>query len=271
LKNLIFEMIPLSRNQAGILLAAVLVFCSPLHGAVITLNPVADTMLMQAATGNNAGGTTWMNAGTANNGLNNRALVRFDPAGTLPANAQITFASLTLEVTRQPAANPVDSTFAISRVLQSWGEGNKVSSGSSPGLGQVATSGEATWNDRFALTSQPWSSPGGTFGPDFSTTISSEVMVLGTGDSPYTIPSTGQMIADVQSWYDQPANNHGWVIFSESEGTRGTARSFGSRESGFAPALNLSYTIVPEPSILMIGISGWLALLWSYRNQYRKN
>lgn len=231
----------------------------PMVAAQVILYPVADTTLMQLAPTNNSGGSTFMNAGTAGNGFLNRALLRFDVAGNLPANATVWQTSLTVEVVRQPGGTVAASTFALSRVLQSWGEGAKVASPNSPGLGQPATVGEATWQDRQGLSGLPWSVPGGAFGTDFSSAITAEQIIYGAGDSPYVFASTPQMVGEVQGWLSSPENNFGWVLYSEAEDSRYTARSFGSREGAFAPSLAIEYTIVPEPGVGFLVIYGLLA------------
>jgi len=49
------------------------------------------------------------------------------------------------------------------------------------------------------------------------------------------------MAADVQSWLANPSTNYGWMLKSESEGSFGSARHFGSSESAQPPQLLLQY------------------------------
>lgn len=250
----------LFRNLAGLALCAV---AGAGQGAVIQLdlNPVADTTITSVAPDNNLGGDTFFNAGTAANGGISRGLLRFDIAGALPADAIVTWAQLTLEVVRQPQS-PVDSSFSLYRMLAGWGEGSRVSVGNHPGLGVAALAGEATWNDRFALASQAWTTPGGAANVDYSTAISSEAYVSDLANSPYLFPTTPQMVGDVQAWLQHPELNYGWMLASQSEDTRSTARSFGSREGGFVPVLSIEYMSVPEPATYVLLLLG-LPAVWS--------
>jgi hypothetical protein len=56
------------------------------------------------------------------------------------------------------------------------------------------------------------------------------------------------MVADVQSWLDDPEGNYGWLLKGNEE-DRATARRFGSRESEnpeARPRLTVEY-ILPPP------------------------
>lgn len=211
----------------------------------ISIQPVADTTLIEFAPDNNLGGGDFFNAGTAGNGFRNRALMLFDPTELIPAGAVITSAQLSLFVVRQPNTGLQNSTFSLRRVLQSWAEGAQIPGEDGPGIGVPASSGEATWNNRFSGGTL-WAQPGGQAGVDFSTTISSMAFVGSLGDE-IIFASGPVLIADVQFWLDNPLSNFGWMLKTESEAVGKTARSFASRERGFGPTLTLSYTVVPEP------------------------
>ena len=206
-----------------------LITLSKLHGvfaATVVLQPVADTTLVEVAPDNNMGGAAFVNAGTAgNNGLRNRGLYKFG-FSFIPPNSKIKSAAVTLEVTAEPGSGGVSSSFALHRMLKSWGEGDK-STNISPGLGVLATTNEATWNHRFALTTNTWTFPGAS--NDFATVISSSTQVYGTADFPH-FGSTPQMVSDVQIWVNDSSSNFGWLLKTESESTLKTARGFGSRE-----------------------------------------
>ncbi len=211
----------------------------------VYLTPSADTTLLQAFPSNNFGGQLYFNSGTTQTYTRNRGLLKFDIAAHLPANAKITLASLTLEVTGATVETDHDtpSTFELRRMLRDWGEGNK--SGQPPSLGAPATTNEANWVYRFAFTTNTWSSPGGASGVDFSTVASGEQYVYAPMFFPIsTFDSNPQMIADVQSWLNQPTNNFGWMLLTQIEGTNFTARRFGSRENtNRAPILEVNYFI----------------------------
>lgn len=217
---------------------------------VIALQPVADTTLIETAPGNNLGGATFFNAGTAGNGNRNRALMLFDLSSALPAGATITSAELSLDVVRQPASGQQNSIFSLRRVFQSWGEGVQVSGDEGLGQGAPALAGEAAWNYRFA-DNVLWSQPGGQAGVDFSSTISSSAFVGAQGDQ-IIFGSAPGLIADVQFWLDHPEANFGWMLKTESEAIAKTARGFASLESGFGPTLTIDFTTVPEPGVLSL-------------------
>lgn len=210
------------------------------QGETLTLNPVADTTLIESAPNNNLGGQGFVNVGTTGSLKRNRALFRFD-LSAIPLGSHITSAQFVLLVVGEPSEPPVSSTFNLYRVLKPWGEGNK-GTANSPGQGSLATSGEATWNYRLALTTNAWASPGGVIGDDFATQISSSQYVYGIINPPYVFDTSPTMVADVQRWVDAPGTNFGWVLISESENVAYTARRFGSRESGLdAPQLIIDY------------------------------
>jgi hypothetical protein len=221
----------------------------------------ADTTLIEGAAFNNLGGAEFFNAGSNGGGSRNRALMLFNFAG-IPANATITSVDLSLVVIRQPTESPTSSAFSLFRVLRPWGEGTKTHDGTpdqpiSPGLGNPATAGEATWNERMQGIA-PWAAPGGAIGIDFSAGISGEADIGGGGTGDYRFEFQPGMVADVQYWLEHPESNFGWMLLTESESTRHTARSFASHEDpyGQGPLLNVTFEVVPEPSaIVIVGIA----------------
>jgi len=229
---------------AAWLLASVL---SLVHGNAdtATLRPLADTSLHEVAPTNNMGGHTHVAAGsTAHAASRSRGLLRFDLQGSVPSNAVIVSASVIVRVTGTPSLGGVDSSFGLHRLLQSWGEGNKLGN-----LGAGAGPGEATWRSRFA-PSDPWTIPGGEPATDYVAQQSGSVFVGGV--SSYTFDSTPDLVADVQTWVNNPATNFGWILVSESEDVAQTARRFGSREdTNNAPFLVVDYSIsgVVQPQI----------------------
>jgi hypothetical protein len=126
-------------------------------------------------------------------------------------------ARLTLHMS-QSNAGPV--AVSLHRAFASWGEGASSASG---GSGAPAAPGDATWIHTFYDHSF-WASPGG----DFLDAPSAGQLVGAEGS--YTWGSTPELVADVQSWLDDPASNHGWILAGD-ESAPSTVKRFESRES----------------------------------------
>lgn len=172
-------------------------------------------------------------AGNTGGGLIRRGLLKFDIDGQVPAGATIDSVRLTLYMSRTISGN---QQVELRRVLSDWGEGTSHAPGEEGG-GAPATSGDATWIHTFYDT-QFWTNAGG----DFSAIASASRMV---GDATfYTWGSTPEMVADVQDWLDNPANNFGWAIIC-NEAASSTAKRFDSREnpnSNRRPLLTVYYS-----------------------------
>lgn len=213
-------------------------FLLSVQGDTLNLKPAADTSLFEVSPNNNLG-KAWLAAGTQRSGERARALVRFDLAG-VPTNAVVSSAAVTFKVVKA-AAGAVPSTFELRRVLVDWTEGTKGSVGS--GTGSAATAGESSWNSRGPGN---WGTPGGAVGADFAAATSATQPLAGTS---LAFASAPGLVADVQSWLSDPAQNYGWVLLSQAETTPLTARRFGSREtSGSEPTLVLEFSVLPTPT-----------------------
>jgi hypothetical protein len=73
-------------------------------------------------------------------------------------------------------------------------------------------------------------------------------------DVPFAWTATPLMLADVQTWLNNPLSNHGWLL-QGSESPAQTGRIFYSREATnpeFAPQLTVTFTPVPEPSAVFL-------------------
>jgi hypothetical protein len=205
----------------------------------ININPSKDNTLYQyvPADGDrsNALGLHFFTGETAMGELR-RGLLAFDIAGNIPAGSTITGATLTLNMSRTPSSNP--RTVELHWLLADWGEGTSLASGQE-GQGAPATTNDATWRHRFFDTIF-WTTEGG----DFSATISASQSVGAIGAYIWSSP---QMVADVQSWLDNPATNFGWLVRGD-ESDIATAKRFDTRESVNPPVLTIEYTRVsPRP------------------------
>jgi len=201
------------------------------------INPIKDNTLYQfvPADGDrsNALGNHFF-AGETGMGELRRGVVAFDIAGNVPAGSTILGVTLSLNMSR--AASDTSRTVELHKLLADWGEGTSVAPGEE-GDGAPATTNDATWRHRFFDTIF-WTTQGG----DFSATLSASQSVGAVGV--YTW-SSSQMVADVQSWLDNPATNFGWLVLGD-ESESATAKRFDTRESASPPVLTIQYT--PPPS-----------------------
>jgi len=219
---------------------AVLFWPLSCFAAVANLTPAADTFINSGGPNNNAGRTSWFDAGTDGTGGVRRGLLRFD-LSTIPAGSTVTSAVVQLTVTRVPGNGPVNSTFDLFRVLASWNEGTKGGNN-----GATASTGEATWNDRMRGTAS-WTTPGAK--NDAVGTASASTAVTSADNAKYSWSGSG-LVADVQFWVDNPPQNFGWLLTSRAEGSHRSVRGFASRESGAsAGTLMVNYTPPPPPNV----------------------
>ena len=150
-----------------------------------------------------------------------RAVLAFPIAGSIPPGATIDSVQLTLVANKVSQNNSF--SVQLHRLTADWGEGTSNTGNSQQGRGAAPTSGDATWNHTFYPGSF-WSLPGG----DYSGTISAATLVGATGT--YNWGSTSAMVADVQSWLDNPAQNYGWILIG-NETQIETAKRFATREN----------------------------------------
>ncbi len=220
--------------------------------ATVTLEASKDNNLIENTAGAVSNGTGTLFAGlTGSRGPGAlRALLAFDIGSGVPAGSTITAAELTLTVLQAgPGADTED--YSVHRVSSDWGEGSSFSTG---GGGVASTSNDATWIHTFFDTDL-WTNPGGDFEAAPSATQS-----LGSA-GPETWGSTDAIVADVQSWLDDPSENYGWILLGDE--TRGSsARQFGSRESPTNfPQLTITFTEIPEPGSLGLLLFGVIVVI----------
>jgi hypothetical protein len=147
---------------------------------------------------------------------------------------------VSLSMNMSMTASGTPRTIELHRLLADWGEGTSHAGGGEGG-GAPATPNDATWRHRFYDTIF-WTTQGG----DFSVTVSASQSVGLAGQ--YTW-SSAPMVADVQSWLDNPASNFGWLVLGD-ESAAATAKRFDTRESASPPVLSIQYTaprVLPTP------------------------
>ena len=158
-----------------------------------------------------------------------RGVLAFDIAGSIPHGSIITSVTLSMNMSRTISETP--RIVELHKLLADWGEGTSDAPGEE-GDGAPATTNDATWRHRFFDTIF-WAMQGG----DFSPTVSASQSVGPVG--PYTWNSA-QMVADVQSWVNNPASNFGWLVVGD-ESAAGTTKRFDTRESASPPVLTIEY------------------------------
>jgi hypothetical protein len=239
-----------SRSRARAALFAGSLAASSLAAGLAAQTTVAipcdrDNTLYESATGTLSNGRgQCLFSGLTGQPARRRALLHFDVAAHVPAGARIIGATLTVSVTRTAIGSP--TALEIHRVLANWGEGSSNASGQE-GRGTTATTNDATWLHAF-YPGTFWSAPGGDFAAAVS--CSMPMSLFGPASSP---PDAG-MIADVQSWLDQPAQNFGWLLKND-ELVPYIAYRFDSREApvgGAPPVLTVDW-LLPGQAAATIG------------------
>jgi len=223
------------------LAAAIGYTCTALASAnIINVMPSKDNTLYEydPAEGDHSNGAGFhLFAGENGEGEVRRGVLAFDIAGTIPPGSTITAVTLGMNMSMTPAGA---LTVELHKLLADWGEGTSHAP-MGEGDGAPATPNDATWRHRF-FDSIFWTTQGG----DFSATVSASQSVGGTGQ--YTW-SSAQMVADVQSWLDNPASNFGWLVLGDETGGA-TAKRFDTRESANPPMLTIQFTgprVGPSP------------------------
>lgn len=234
-----------TRRLAPIAAAALgLAFAAAAAAETVVLSPVKDNSLFGPPfdTMSNGAGPHLFAGETLFAGVR-RALLEFDVAGSLPAGAVIESATLTLNLSLGVG---LDQPLFLHRVTSEWGEGTSNSgtgnqgSGTGGGAGAPATTGDATWANTF-FPGEFWQTAGGDFGD-----MPSAVTIVSNVIGDYSWQSTPLTVADVQLWLNDPAQNHGWIIFGIELGDfTGKAKRFASRENpdpAVRPRLTITYS-----------------------------
>ena len=146
-----------------------------------------------------------------------------------------------------------DFRYRLFRTLEDWGEAASFGF-RGEGIGAAAQPDDATWLHAF-FPGTLWSTPGGAF----STTPSASTMIMGNGTYAFT---SAQLVADVQSMLDDPANDFGWGVLGDELASNPIVRRYDTRENptaSFRPTLRVEYSM-PAP-VPATGIWASVALL----------
>lgn len=233
------------------LLLALSAFCLLLNvNAQVTVNITPDRDNSIYSESNNSGGNGPLFSGETCSGNSRRALLHFDIASNLPAGATITAVTLTLNVNQISSSGASANDYSISPLTTNWGEGTSLAGGT----GSPAVAPDATWSD--GILGSPWTTAGGDFGAAVATT--NLPAALGS----FNWSSAG-MLTNVQNWYTTPATNFGWILIGD-ESTTCSARAFGSKESGTAPVLSVTYSCSTPPTASCQNVVAYLNDLGQY-------
>jgi hypothetical protein len=207
----------------------------------LVLDAVRDNVMYQDNANNSNGSGDFLFAGQNGGGSPRRSLIRFD-LSAIPDQAVIDSVTITLFMSQSGAG---DTEVSFHRLLADWGESTSDASGGEGG-GAPAQMGDATWNDRF-FPGIAWANAGGDFVAEASATIT----VGGVGDYDW---GSGLLASDVQTWLDGDADNFGWLLIGD-ESTAATSKRFNSRSNAAGvPQLTVQFTVVPEPTSLVVCI-----------------
>jgi hypothetical protein len=239
------QLVNIPGTLVPLMLAAVLGGIAPslASATTININPIKDNTLYEFVPldgdRSNALGVHFF-AGMTAESLIRRGVLAFNIAGSIPPGSTITSVSLSMNMSRTISDT---RTVELHVLLADWGEGTS-NADAQEGEGAPATPNDATWRHRFYNTIF-WTTQGG----DFSATASASQSVGGIGQY---IWSSAQMVADVQSWLDNPATNFGWLVLGD-ESTSPTSKRFDTRESTSPPVLTIEYT---EPASITLSARG---------------
>jgi hypothetical protein len=222
-------------------LLAILWGSSSLPAQEMSFTPSKDGTLIMEDTGGlaNGAGSRWFVGTTAQDAdLVRRGVMEFD-VSALPDNALVTSVSLTIRanIVASSISRPID----IHRLNKEFGEAGSIGP-MGQAIGAPSLDGDATWIHAIKPDSL-WSGPGAR--DDYTTAPSATFSVGDVGS--YTIFSTPELVADVQAWANDDANNHGWIFIGNEADPR-TAKGFLARETTL-PADRPTLTVIyDEPT-----------------------
>lgn len=181
-----------------------------------------DTMLEQHAAKTAHGGDTALSVSgdtPGGSGKDDAAVIQWDLAATVPTDAIIHSASITLTVSDKAA-----QSYSLYELLRPWDEA------------------QATWNQ--AASGSNWASAGAQAASDRAPAPLASITAAATGT--YTIDLNAAGLAAVQRWAHDPASNHGIIVASTSNDNRLEFRASEYSGKSSRPKLTVSWDL-PGP------------------------
>jgi hypothetical protein len=202
------------------------IYCQVIN---VDLIPSKDNSIFSESGSESSGKGLYIFAGRTYQNTKRRGLLKFD-LSTIPANAIIVDASLSIPVLRSANNTTAAHSFSIHKLTNDFGEGTSIGIGN----GVPATLNDATWTQNFYTISN-WTN----LGADFIATASATTNAV---LNDYAVWN-GNLKIDVQNWLTNPTTNFGWLIKGD-ENTAGSAKGFASKDNTiFQPILTISYTV----------------------------
>ncbi|OGY90712.1 MAG: hypothetical protein A3B31_02620 [Candidatus Komeilibacteria bacterium RIFCSPLOWO2_01_FULL_53_11] len=190
----------------------------------VTLGSDDDSHMKKLLPTNNYGSAITMLAGKVGITDNafTRPLVKLD-LSSIPTNATVNSASMTLTLTASQATSEVVNAYAL---RASWGETTSSWTNRDTGTSWVTGGADDTTSDRSASS------------------MGSVTVASGAGGTQYTWALDA---ATVESWVSDPSSNYGMVLIG-NEGANSTLKTFATQNNATAsyrPSLAVSYTTSP--------------------------
>ena len=181
-----------------------------------------------------------------------RGVIYFDVAGTVPAGSVIDSAKLHLWMADNITLS--SHRIAFHRLQEDWGEGVSSANPAQALNGVPSQPNDATWIHRMH-SGALWTGMGADGDYVGAGSDSGDYTDLG----PYTTElRSAAIIADIQSWRDDPSSNHGWIMIGD-ESQANTGKAFSTHENGASAkrprlevwwsvptAVNESEAVLPE-------------------------
>jgi len=207
-----------------------------------TIAPAADTFINSFAPDNNNGTSPSIFTGMNGQGGMMRGLVRFAIPTALQGHITVGRVSLTMVTRALGMTNspPTAATESLQPLAVDWTEGAGFGDSAQQNtVGEACGTTGATWNQPNCAGGTDWA--GGAVAGAVSATASVPAALETTVSWDSMDAGNAALVADVQSWSDTPAGNHGWRITSSTETSTGAQRFYSREVTGKGPSLAITY------------------------------